>query len=88
MASSGEQPVRVGVLALQGAFIEHVKMLNSLPNVEAREVRSPVSVLPFLATLLCSLSLTLGCGAWGDCFCRRSWAVSTASCCRAERAQA
>src|ERR1019366_7609886 len=30
----------VGVLALQGAFIEHIKMLRSL-GVEAREIRRP-----------------------------------------------
>lgn len=32
--------MKVGVLALQGAFIEHIKMLKSL-NVEAVEVRLP-----------------------------------------------
>lgn len=32
--------MRIGVLALQGAFIEHVKMLRQL-NVTAREVRLP-----------------------------------------------
>lgn len=38
-SSSSATPVNIGVLALQGAFIEHVKMLNSLPGVHAREVR-------------------------------------------------
>ena len=32
--------MKVGVLALQGAFIEHIKMLQSL-GVEAVEVRLP-----------------------------------------------
>lgn len=34
----------IGVLALQGAFIEHIKMLNSL-GVEAREVRLPADLI-------------------------------------------
>lgn len=33
--------VKIGVLALQGAFIEHVKMLREIENVEAFEVRTP-----------------------------------------------
>lgn len=32
--------VRIGVLALQGAFREHVALLKTLPNVEAIEVRT------------------------------------------------
>lgn len=35
--------MKVGVLALQGAFIEHEKMLNSL-GVEASEVRMPAQL--------------------------------------------
>jgi len=33
-------PVRIGVLALQGAFIEHIRMLKSL-GIQALEVRRP-----------------------------------------------
>ena len=33
-------PVRIGVLALQGAFREHVAMLQKVEGVEAVEVRS------------------------------------------------
>ncbi len=32
--------VRIGVLALQGSVIEHIKMLNSIDGVEAVEVRT------------------------------------------------
>lgn len=32
----------VGVLALQGAFREHIQMLNSLPGVKAHSVRTAV----------------------------------------------
>lgn len=32
--------IRIGVLALQGAFREHVTLLKSLPDVEAIEVRT------------------------------------------------
>ncbi|EEB05668.1 glutamine aminotransferase subunit [Schizosaccharomyces japonicus yFS275] len=43
-ADEGSDPVdvhvRVGVLALQGAFIEHINILNSFPGVQAFEVRS------------------------------------------------
>lgn len=35
-----QRPNRIGVLALQGAFIEHIKMLRAL-DVEAVEVRLP-----------------------------------------------
>ena len=35
--------MKIGVLALQGAFIEHIKVLRSL-NVEAIEVRKPEQV--------------------------------------------
>eukprot|EP00026_Physarum_polycephalum_P016538 Phypoly_transcript_17463.p1 GENE.Phypoly_transcript_17463~~Phypoly_transcript_17463.p1 ORF type:complete len:224 (+),score=42.40 Phypoly_transcript_17463:103-774(+) len=33
--------VKIGVLALQGAFAEHVAMFNSIPGVTATEVRTP-----------------------------------------------
>ena len=33
--------MKIGVLALQGAFIEHIMMLRRLPSVEPVEVRSP-----------------------------------------------
>jgi 5'-phosphate synthase pdxT subunit len=36
-------PMKIGVLALQGAFIEQVKMLRSL-GVQATEVRSPADL--------------------------------------------
>ena len=35
-----ERPTRVGVLALQGSFSEHVATLLSIPGVEAFEVRT------------------------------------------------
>ena len=31
-------PIRVGVLALQGSFREHMTLLNRIPGVEAVEV--------------------------------------------------
>lgn len=34
------QPVRIGVLALQGSFAEHVSILQQLKGVEAFEVRT------------------------------------------------
>ncbi len=33
-----EGPIRVGVLALQGSFREHMTLLNRIPGVEAVEV--------------------------------------------------
>jgi 5'-phosphate synthase pdxT subunit len=33
-------PVRIGVLALQGSFREHISSLRKLPGVEALEVRT------------------------------------------------
>jgi len=36
-------PMKIGVLALQGAFIEHIKMLRSL-GAEATEVRLPADL--------------------------------------------
>ena len=38
--NNSDTPARVGVLALQGAFIEHVRALRDL-GVEAKEVRLP-----------------------------------------------
>ena len=35
--------LRVGVLALQGAFAEHLRVLNALPDVQAIAVRRAVS---------------------------------------------
>ena len=35
-----EQPLRIGVLALQGSFREHMASLRRIPNVEAVEVRT------------------------------------------------
>lgn len=40
MAVTGEPSVRIGVLALQGSFREHVASLNQLPGVQAVEVRT------------------------------------------------
>lgn len=39
----GNEPLKIGVLALQGAFVEHIKMLKEL-GVETREVRLPVDL--------------------------------------------
>ena len=39
-AGTKAAPVRIGVLALQGAFIEHIRMLKSL-GIPALEVRRP-----------------------------------------------
>eukprot|EP00455_Lapot_gusevi_P040950 TRINITY_DN4695_c0_g1_i3.p1 TRINITY_DN4695_c0_g1~~TRINITY_DN4695_c0_g1_i3.p1 ORF type:complete len:235 (-),score=20.69 TRINITY_DN4695_c0_g1_i3:167-781(-) len=33
--------IKIGVLALQGAFIEHIKSLQKIPDVEAVEIRTP-----------------------------------------------
>lgn len=38
--SGQQQPVRVGVLALQGSFREHTALLRRVPGVEAIEVRT------------------------------------------------
>ena len=35
-----EQPLRIGVLALQGSFREHMACLGRLPGVQAVEVRT------------------------------------------------
>jgi pyridoxal 5'-phosphate synthase pdxT subunit len=40
-----EDIVKVGVLALQGAFEEHMGMLRKIPNVEAVEIRRPDELL-------------------------------------------
>lgn len=40
VAEEQSQQVRIGVLALQGSFREHVASLNQLPGVEAVEVRT------------------------------------------------
>lgn len=39
-SSEGLSPVRVGVLALQGSFREHLAVLRRLPGIEAVEVRT------------------------------------------------
>jgi glutamine amidotransferase PdxT len=33
-------PIRIGVLALQGSFREHMTLLNRIPGVEAVEIRT------------------------------------------------
>ena len=33
-------PIRIGVLALQGSFREHMTLLNHIPGVEAVEIRT------------------------------------------------
>ena len=38
--SDAETPITVGVLALQGAFREHIAHLNRLPGVKSVEVRN------------------------------------------------
>lgn len=38
--AADEQPVRVGVLALQGSFREHMTLLSKIPGVEVVEVRT------------------------------------------------
>lgn len=43
MENRETEPLRIGVLALQGAFFEHVKMLEQL-GVEGREVRLPADL--------------------------------------------
>jgi 5'-phosphate synthase pdxT subunit len=43
MEQSSQPSLRIGVLALQGAFIEHIKQLWSL-GVEGREVRLPADL--------------------------------------------
>lgn len=35
-----QMPIRVGVLALQGSFREHMALLSQLPNVSVVEVRT------------------------------------------------
>jgi len=40
MAAGGEPPVRVGVLALQGSFREHMALLAKVPGVTPVEVRT------------------------------------------------
>lgn len=35
-----EAPITIGVLALQGAFREHIAHLNRLPGVQSVEVRT------------------------------------------------
>ena len=37
-------PVTIGVLALQGAFIEHIRAFSALDGVVCREVRSPAEL--------------------------------------------
>jgi pyridoxal 5'-phosphate synthase pdxT subunit len=36
----GAVPVRIGVLALQGSFREHISSLQKIPGVQAIEVRT------------------------------------------------
>ncbi|MCC8165354.1 MAG: pyridoxal 5'-phosphate synthase glutaminase subunit PdxT [Planctomycetes bacterium] len=45
-------PTTVGVLALQGAFREHVQALGRLPGVATREIRQPADFSPDLAGLV------------------------------------
>jgi 5'-phosphate synthase pdxT subunit len=40
LPTSDEMPVNIGVLALQGAFREHIAHLNKIPGVTAVEVRT------------------------------------------------
>lgn len=37
---AADRPTRVGVLALQGSFAEHITMLKRIPGVQAFEVRT------------------------------------------------
>lgn len=37
---TSQQPIRIGVLALQGSFREHMALLSQLPNVQVVEVRT------------------------------------------------
>lgn len=37
---NSQMPIRVGVLALQGSFREHMALLSQLPNVQVVEVRT------------------------------------------------
>jgi 5'-phosphate synthase pdxT subunit len=39
-SASGNRPIRIGVLAMQGAFIEHCRMMEKL-GCECRQVRKP-----------------------------------------------
>jgi 5'-phosphate synthase pdxT subunit len=36
----GQTPIRIGVLALQGSFREHMALLSQLPGVQVVEVRT------------------------------------------------
>eukprot|EP00041_Stephanoeca_diplocostata_P006684 m.91331 g.91331 ORF g.91331 m.91331 type:complete len:228 (+) comp16487_c0_seq2:233-916(+) len=45
MSDGTAKELSIGVLALQGAFAEHVKMLNTIPGVSAREVRTDAELL-------------------------------------------
>jgi 5'-phosphate synthase pdxT subunit len=37
---NSQMPIRVGVLALQGSFREHMALLSQIPNVQVVEVRT------------------------------------------------
>jgi len=47
--------IRVGVLAVQGSFREHISSLNRLPCVEAIEVRRKDALWACQASLYCHL---------------------------------
>jgi 5'-phosphate synthase pdxT subunit len=38
--ANSQMPIRVGVLALQGSFREHMALLSQIPNVQVVEVRT------------------------------------------------
>ena len=44
MTSPSSDPVKIGVLALQGAFAEHKRSLAALNGVQASEVRTPAEL--------------------------------------------
>lgn len=54
-------PIRIGVLALQGSFREHMTLLNRIPGVDAVEVGAAAGVLVLLTRPLAAAQLHAVC---------------------------
>eukprot|EP00803_Ostreobium_quekettii_P001836 evm.model.scf_2025.4 EVM.evm.TU.scf_2025.4 scf_2025:25705-27676(-) len=77
MAESERTPVRVGVLALQGSFREHIALLRGMAGVQALEVRTNKQLESCCALIIPggeSTTMALLAERWGMMDCLREFA--------------
>lgn len=73
-----EGPIRIGVLALQGSFREHMTLLNRIPGVEAVEVGAAASSACWLGAADQPASIAIAAGSIGEL--RRDVHLAVGSC--------